>query len=48
MRIDFVFRREVHKSVIFDIEIRAAEIQFLARVDEFRFGRRAQFLPNQR
>ena len=44
VRIDFVFRREIHERVILDVEIRRAEIQFFARVDEFRLGRRPQFL----
>jgi serine/threonine-protein kinase len=40
-RIDFVLRCEIHEGVILDVEVRSAEIQFLPRVDEFRFDRRA-------
>src|SRR5438270_13808734 len=46
-RINFVFRRNIHERVIFNVEIRSAEIQFLARVDELRFDRRPQFLRPQ-
>ena len=41
MRIDFIFRRDVHEAVIFDVEIRTAEIQLLARIHELCLDRRA-------
>ena|SRR2546421_7067775 len=39
--IDFVFGGEIHEIVIFDIEIRRTESQFLARVDPFHLEGRA-------
>src|SRR5438552_7088238 len=45
VRIDFVFGSNVHKRIIFDVEIGSAEIQFLPRVDEFGFDRGAESFP---
>src|SRR5437660_6273208 len=45
MRVNFIFGRNVHKTVIFYIEIWSAEIDFFARVYELRFHGRAQFFP---
>ena len=36
-RINFVLGSKIHEDVILNVEIRAAEIQFFARVLEFRF-----------
>ncbi len=45
VRIDLVFGRDVDEIVIFNIEVRTAKIQLLARVDELRFDGRPQFSP---
>jgi hypothetical protein len=47
MRADFVFRRKIHKAVIFDIEVRSAEIQFFPRIHPFCRKRGTQFLAPQ-
>src|SRR4051812_19745292 len=41
--VDLVLGRDVHERVIFDIEVRTAEIQFFAGVYELRLDRRPKF-----
>src|SRR5438552_3226496 len=43
--VDFIFGRNVNEAVIFDVEVWSAEINFLARIHELGFDRRAQFFP---
>src|ERR1700675_3312556 len=43
--VNFIFGRNVHKTVIFDVEIWSAEIDFFARIHKLRCDRRAQFFP---
>ena len=43
MWIDFIFGGNVEETVVLNIEVRSAEIQFFARVDKLRFDRRPEF-----
>ena len=45
MRAHFIFRCQVDEAVIFDVEIRSAEIQFFTRVHEFCLCRDPESLP---
>src|ERR1700716_2066131 len=45
VQVNFIFGRNVHKTVIFYIEIWSAEINFFARIHKLRRDRRAQFIP---
>src|ERR1041385_1071123 len=45
VRIDFIFRRDVDETIIFNVEVWPAEIEFFARIDEFPRYSGAQFLP---
>ena len=41
MRVHDVLSREVGEGIIFDVEVRTAEIQFFPRINKFRLCRQA-------
>ena len=43
VRVDFIFGRDIDEAVVLNVEVWSAEINFLARIHELGFDRRAQF-----